>query len=164
EAGSSTWWRADVVRTVARHTPPSIGDADSARAWVELTVDAVLTQPGVIRLTAPDARVPGELARRDGGSVFERHDAPRFTTLATQAGVRTETIAKFLHDHQQLQPGEVVIVDEAGMTATRQLAQLLAAVQAVEGKLVLVGDPAQLGPVEAGGLFKLLTDTNAIEL
>src|SRR5207248_411676 len=63
--------------------------------------------------------------------------------LATEAGVRTETIAKFLHDHQQLQPGEVVIVDEAGMTATRQLAQLLAAVQAVEGKLVLVGDPAQ---------------------
>jgi len=262
ETGSSTWRRAEVVRAVTRHTPATIGDAQGARAWVELTVDAVLNQPGVIRLTAPDVAVPGELCRRDGGSVFERHDTPRFSTLATlqleqhvldtvdqgrgvgravadrdavataiayerlggdqaaavealtmsgdavscvvgpagagksrtmraaahawitsgipvrglavsavaagvlatEARVPTDTIAKFLHDHHYLQHGEVVIVDEAGMTATRQLAQLLNAVRAVDGKLVLVGDPAQLGPVEAGGLFRLLTDRDAIEL
>jgi ATP-dependent exoDNAse (exonuclease V) alpha subunit len=43
------------------------------------------------------------------------------------------------------------------MVGTRHLTQLLSHVQAAGGKLVLVGDPAQLSEVEAGGLFTALT-------
>jgi conjugative relaxase-like TrwC/TraI family protein len=49
--------------------------------------------------------------------------------------------------------GSVVVVDEAGMVDSAALARLIAHAEAAEAKLVLVGDPAQLGEIEAGGLF-----------
>ncbi|MGH2962074.1 MAG: ATP-dependent DNA helicase, partial [Solirubrobacterales bacterium] len=59
----------------------------------------------------------------------------------------------------------VVVVDEAGMAETRILAPLLALVEKAEGKAVLVGDPAQLPAVGAGGLFAAIVEREgAIEL
>jgi ATP-dependent exoDNAse (exonuclease V) alpha subunit len=58
-----------------------------------------------------------------------------------------------------------VVVDEAGMLGTRDAAQLLWHVDAVEGKLVLVGDPRQLQSIAAGGLLGgLAVRLGAIEL
>jgi hypothetical protein len=45
------------------------------------------------------------------------------------------------------------VVDEAGMVDSRAMARLLAHAQEADAKLVLIGDPAQLGEIEAGGLF-----------
>jgi conjugative relaxase-like TrwC/TraI family protein len=89
--------------------------------------------------------------------------------LGEQAGIRSETLAKFLLDaaqgRVQLQPGEVIVCDEASMVSTRDLAQLVLHVEAAGAKLVLVGDHYQLGSVDAGGLFRLLaTDANTAEL
>ena len=50
----------------------------------------------------------------------------------------------------------VVIVDEASMVGTRQLDRLLTHVTAAGGKCLLVGDPAQLPEIDAGGLFTAL--------
>ena len=47
----------------------------------------------------------------------------------------------------------VLVVDEAGMVDSRAMARLVAHAQEAEAKLVLIGDPAQLGEIEAGGLF-----------
>jgi hypothetical protein len=59
----------------------------------------------------------------------------------------------------------VVVVDEAGMAETRILAPLLALVEEAEGKAILVGDPAQLPAVAAGGLFAAIVEREgAIEL
>jgi ATP-dependent exoDNAse (exonuclease V) alpha subunit len=52
--------------------------------------------------------------------------------------------------------GAVVVVDEASMLDTRTLAMLLAHTGAADGTLVLVGDPAQLPEIGAGGLFTAL--------
>ena len=52
--------------------------------------------------------------------------------------------------------GGVLVVDEASMVDTRTLAALLAHTRAAGGTLVLVGDPAQLPEVGAGGLFPAL--------
>ena len=52
-----------------------------------------------------------------------------------------------------LQRGAVLVVDEAGMVDSRALARLIDHAQEAEAKLVLIGDPAQLGEIEAGGLF-----------
>jgi ATP-dependent exoDNAse (exonuclease V) alpha subunit len=52
--------------------------------------------------------------------------------------------------------GGVVVVDEASMVDTRTLAALLAHTRAANGTLVLVGDPAQLPEIGAGGLFAAL--------
>ena len=53
-------------------------------------------------------------------------------------------------------PGGVLVVDEAGMVGTRQLAELISLTQAHQMKLVLVGDPHQLPEIDAGGLFAAL--------
>jgi conjugative relaxase-like TrwC/TraI family protein len=51
-------------------------------------------------------------------------------------------------------PGGVLIVDEAGMVATRDLAFLVEGCAANDTKLVLIGDHLQLPEIEAGGTFK----------
>jgi hypothetical protein len=92
--------------------------------------------------------------------------------LAEEAGVPAETVAKFLYGRRQgddpaseLGRGEVVVIDEAAMLATSDLAALVDAVEGADAKLVLVGDHRQLGAVEAGGLFRLLVaDSRAAEL
>jgi len=92
--------------------------------------------------------------------------------LAEEAGIPADTVAKFLHDARRahnptggLGSGDVVVVDEAAMLATADLAALVDAVTAADVKLVLVGDHRQLGAVEAGGLFRLLVaDSRAAEL
>jgi ATP-dependent exoDNAse (exonuclease V) alpha subunit len=55
-----------------------------------------------------------------------------------------------------LEPGSVVVMDEAGMADTQRLARLAEVTAESRSKLVLAGDAAQLGPIGAGGLFKQL--------
>ena len=69
------------------------------------------------------------------------------------------------HRDGGLPRGCVLVVDEAGMAETRVLAPLLELVEQAEGKAILVGDPQQLPPVGAGGLFAALCERlGAIEL
>lgn len=49
--------------------------------------------------------------------------------------------------------GGVLVIDEASMVDTRTLSALLAHIRAADGTVVLVGDPAQLPEIGAGGLF-----------
>lgn len=93
--------------------------------------------------------------------------------LEAEAGIASETVAKFLFEHDRpggpgeewrLGEGEVVVVDEAAMVASADLARLALLVERAGAKLVLVGDHAQLGAVEAGGLFRLLVDVASVEL
>ena len=52
----------------------------------------------------------------------------------------------------------VLVVDEAGMVGTRQMAALVAAVKETGAKLVLVGDARQIQPVEIGGPFRAIEE------
>lgn len=52
----------------------------------------------------------------------------------------------------------VLVVDEAGMLGSKDLAKLLKAVEAGGGKLILVGDHRQLPPIPAGGGFRGLAE------
>lgn len=52
-----------------------------------------------------------------------------------------------------IRPGQLYIVDEASMTGTLELNQIRAAVTAQGGRMVLLGDPAQLDAVNAGGIL-----------
>jgi hypothetical protein len=91
--------------------------------------------------------------------------------LEASAGIRSTTLARLLgqlDDHRDgspLKPGSVLVVDEAGMVGTRQLARLLDHAETQSVKVVLVGDPHQLPEIDAGGLFRALTTRlPAIEL
>jgi len=54
--------------------------------------------------------------------------------------------------------GDVLVVDEAGMVGSRQMARMLSAVQDAGAKLVLVGDPEQLQAIEAGAAFRAVAE------
>ena len=78
--------------------------------------------------------------------------------LSEDLGERwTGTIAMLRHHldayGDQLQPGTLVVVDEASMVSTADLTWLVAHVEKSDGKLVLIGDPKQLPSVDSGGLF-----------
>ena len=82
--------------------------------------------------------------------------------LEEASGIASDTLAKLLGELERgqlvLSSRSVVVVDEAGMARSDDLARLVGAVQAGGSKLVLVGDPHQLGAVGPGGLFRTLVD------
>ncbi|MCH7901784.1 MAG: AAA family ATPase, partial [Acidobacteria bacterium] len=88
--------------------------------------------------------------------------------LQTATGIRSTSLTRLLSqtsDARSLPPGVVVVVDEAGMVGTRQLAAVSDLVEQAEGKLILIGDDRQLPEIDAGGLFRALTNRlPAIEL
>jgi conjugative relaxase-like TrwC/TraI family protein len=53
----------------------------------------------------------------------------------------------------RLPEGTVIVVDEASMVSTRDLAWLVSQAEHCDGKIVLVGDPKQLPSIDSGGLF-----------
>jgi Ti-type conjugative transfer relaxase TraA len=88
--------------------------------------------------------------------------------LRDQAAIDTTTSARLtyaLDKGVRLAQGSVLVIDEAGMVGTRDLARLLDATEHAQGKLVLVGDDRQLPEIQAGGLFSALADRlGALEL
>jgi conjugative relaxase-like TrwC/TraI family protein len=81
--------------------------------------------------------------------------------LRDQTGIDAMTIARLraaLDRGAQLAQGAVLIVDEAGMVGTRDLARLATAAERANAKLVLVGDDRQLPEIEAGGAFHGLAE------
>jgi ATP-dependent exoDNAse (exonuclease V) alpha subunit len=81
--------------------------------------------------------------------------------LRDQARIDATTIARLRDalDHGvELQRGAVLVVDEAGMVGTRDLAALALAAEHAEAKLVLVGDDRQLPEIDAGGAFRAVAD------
>ncbi|GAB2917873.1 hypothetical protein GCM10027047_14490 [Rhodococcus aerolatus] len=94
--------------------------------------------------------------------------------LGADVGAPAQTIAKLLttehHRDQegqesQIQRGAMLLVDEAGMTATADLAALVDLARDRGAVVRLVGDPHQLAAVESGGALRLLArDTGAPEL
>jgi conjugative relaxase-like TrwC/TraI family protein len=69
------------------------------------------------------------------------------------------------HRRFRLEPGQLLIVDEASLAGTLTLDLLAAQAGAAGAKLLLVGDHRQLSSVDAGGAFGLLaTHSNAVEL
>ena len=80
--------------------------------------------------------------------------------LQAGAGIKSTT-AHSLQAHlttgrRRLHAGDVLVIDEAGMLGTELMAELVDNAQRSSAKVILVGDPKQLPPIEAGGLFASL--------
>ena len=61
----------------------------------------------------------------------------------------------------RLGPHDVLLVDEASMADTASLNRLQTAADTAGARVVLMGDPHQLGPVGAGGMMRAAIDRNA---
>jgi conjugative relaxase-like TrwC/TraI family protein len=77
-------------------------------------------------------------------------------------GLEATTVAGLLRDVDRgevsLSSRSVLLVDEAGMVGSEHLARLIGHANDAQAKLVLIGDPEQLGPIEAGGLLSAIAD------
>jgi conjugative relaxase-like TrwC/TraI family protein len=80
--------------------------------------------------------------------------------LEEGSDIASTTVAATLQQLQveRLPYGGVLVVDEAGMLGDRQLAELVSLAARDEAKLVVVGDPFQLQPIEAGAPMRTLSD------
>lgn len=78
--------------------------------------------------------------------------------LEDASGIASRTLASYQtswnNGFNQLQRGDVLVIDEAGMVGTRQLLRFIKEVRTRGAKLVLVGDPEQLQPINAGTPFR----------
>ncbi|GGT02703.1 hypothetical protein GCM10010254_23770 [Streptomyces chromofuscus] len=96
--------------------------------------------------------------------------------LGDDLGRRAHTLHAWLHQRARtaedttagtdfrLRPGDVVLVDEAGMAGTLLLDRVLADAAAAGAVVRLLGDPHQLAAIEAGGALRLIAAGGAVEL
>ncbi|MBB3464481.1 Ti-type conjugative transfer relaxase TraA [Rhizobium sp. BK377] len=82
--------------------------------------------------------------------------------LEKEAGIASHTLSswelRWSGGRNQLDAKTVFVLDEAGMVSSRQMAHLVEAVTKAGAKLVMVGDPEQLQPIEAGAAFRAIAD------
>lgn len=81
--------------------------------------------------------------------------------LGSATGIGADTLAKYLHQTTLVRavgPAILVLIDEAGMAGTRELAAVVRHVVDAGGSVRLVGDDQQLAAVAAGGIFRDLAE------
>lgn len=82
--------------------------------------------------------------------------------LESSSGIESRTLASIERSWEKgfetLTHGDVLVIDEAGMIGTRQLHRFVDHVAKTGAKIILVGDPEQLQPINAGTPFKEITD------
>ncbi|PDT80887.1 Ti-type conjugative transfer relaxase TraA [Sinorhizobium sp. BJ1] len=82
--------------------------------------------------------------------------------LEKEAGIQSRTLAswelRWKQQRDTLDAKTVFVMDEAGMVASKQMAGFVDAVVRAGAKIVLVGDPEQLQPIEAGAAFRAIAD------
>jgi len=82
--------------------------------------------------------------------------------LEKEAGMVSRTLSSWElcwnRERDRLDAKTVFVLDEAGMVSSRQLARFVEAVAQSGAKLVLVGDPDQLQPIEAGAAFRAIVE------
>ncbi len=83
-------------------------------------------------------------------------------SLEGGSGIPSRTLASLEHawarDRETLGSRDVLVVDEAGLVGSRQLARVMAHAQAAGAKVVMVGDAEQLQAIEAGAAFRALAE------
>lgn len=161
-----------------------VGPAGSGKTYVQRAIAAAwrartATAPSTnTPHSAKQAAAPAGDGTRDVLALAPSQIAA--SVLSASIGARAENVAKWLHEHRKevkaadeargrgktytpepdwtLRPGQLVILDEAGMVTTRELDAILTAVRKADAKLLLVGDDKQLGAIGAGGMFRTVVE------
>jgi len=82
--------------------------------------------------------------------------------LEDDTGIQSSTIASLSHQLSNkklvLTKHDVLVIDEAGMVDFANMAMILNAVNRAKAKVILVGDPQQLKPIQKGEIFRGIAD------
>ena len=162
-ADGDSWQRqAAAVSVLSRVAVVAGGPGTGKTSTIARIIAALqLAHPGQqlrLALAAPTGKAAARMdeaiaqwLRRLPADAVPPHDL-RATTLHRLLGWRPESRNRFVHDRSRPLPQDVVIVDEASMVSVTMMSRLLAALRP-QARLVLVGDPHQLAPVEAGAVL-----------
>ena len=126
--------------------------------------------PALIALAAPTgkaaARMDESMARALAGmpaDLAQQLGGLRATTIHRLLGWVPDSRNRFRHHRFNPLPYDVVVIDEASMVSVTLMARLLEAMRP-QARLVLVGDPNQLAPVEAGAVLADIAEAPTHEL
>ena len=141
---------------------------DQAEALMKVAVsgrvvDVLVGPAGAGKTTAMNAlRRAWEKEHGIGSVVGLAPSAVAAQVLADDLGIETENTAKWWTNHlthgATFHTGQLVIIDEASLAGTLSLDRIVALAAQAGGKVLLVGDYAQLQAVDAGGAFSLLVN------
>jgi ATP-dependent exoDNAse (exonuclease V) alpha subunit len=156
--------RAGAAHVSAALAAAPVALSDEQRDLVSLAAlsrDRVVCVVGVAGAGKTTAlRAASEALGRAGVSVLGTAPSGRAADeLRQSAAIPARTLHSLLSEARRaggLPRGSVLVLDEAGMAETRVLTPVLQLVEESDGKVILVGDPAQLPSVGAGGLFDAL--------
>ncbi|MBO0804543.1 MAG: relaxase domain-containing protein [Nocardiopsaceae bacterium] len=76
--------------------------------------------------------------------------------MAAEGLSEAHNIARFFARKVPVRAGDVLVVDEASQVSTADLARIVNCARRARARVILAGDTEQLGPVEAGGMFRLI--------
>ncbi|MCU1595019.1 MAG: TrwC relaxase, partial [Frankiales bacterium] len=190
EDGQQRWTTLELLATeyralklAATTSPRTADDSEGARQVIAARPGLSLGQREAIRLLDADDRfvrvlvgpagsgktavlsAARDLASLDGRPVVGCALAALTAQRLQQAsGVPSSSLASLLariENGLPLEPRSLLIVDEAAMVGTRDLARLFEHVHQAQGRVLLVGDPEQLPEIDAGGLFRHLSQPQA---
>ncbi|MGH9038928.1 MAG: AAA family ATPase, partial [Acidimicrobiia bacterium] len=183
EAHLLGWVRDGFGTSVPQATPDALADALARRPelsneQVEMVaavcsaneaIQPIAGRPGAGKTYATDACVDALLASGVpvvgcALSATAAAELEAATGLGGATGHPATTIARLLTELDDpraggFAPGTVLLVDEASMVGTRDLARLAGHLARAGGAMKLIGDPDQHGPVETGGIFRHLVET-----
>ncbi len=153
----------ETVDQLLASRPELVGEQADMVRWLTTSgrrIDVVRAGPGTGKTYALDAA--REAWQSAGLQVLGTALSARAAgELEAQSGIPSATIAQLRADAQRghgLPRGCVLVVDEAGMVGTRDLAALVRGAERGQSKLVLVGDTRQLPEIEAGGTLRSLAE------
>ncbi|MEW2401972.1 MobF family relaxase [Streptomyces sp. NPDC046862] len=141
-----------------------IGPAGAGKTTaLQLVRDAVAAGGGRLIPLAPSSRAAKVIEGDLGTTAYTLHGWLAQRDRLTEGSIvhrvlrrgrgrrRKASVAEYA-----LRPGDVIVVDEAGMAGTKNLARVVAEAESAGALVRLIGDPAQLGSVESGGLLRQL--------
>ncbi|MGD9572396.1 MAG: MobF family relaxase [Thermoleophilia bacterium] len=163
EAGAPRAGIAHVMSALADAPVRLSGEQRTLVATGALSPDRVVCVIGVAGAGKTTAlRVLGDALERSGVPVLGAAPSGRAADELREATeIQARTLHSMLGETRRsggLPRGCVLVIDEAGMAETRVLAPVLRLVEEADGKAILVGDPAQLPAVGAGGLYATLCE------
>ena len=181
------------IVAAAKRAVPQLVSRDQARAAVERTGLNDEQRDAVVTMLAATAAMTVLVAPAGAGKSHTMAEFARLWITYTGRrviGLTTSTNAARVLQHEglaesyniaeflgkiegsdklrrpvPLHPDDVLVLDEASQLATADLAMIEEAARQAGARIIATGDVAQLGAVEAGGMFRLLAqEVPAVEL
>lgn len=152
--GKSTTMAGVRAAWEATYGPGSVVGLAPSAAAADVLADAVgVSTENTAKWLAEQGNESTRKVRLDHLAVLLNRASPTLKTrrLRDQA---TQLLTEYRR--WALTPGQLIIIDEASMAATRDLDKIIQHASDAGAKVLLVGDWAQLSPVQAGGGFRLL--------